>query len=275
MQNDNVKSKKIILTVDDFGYNHKANGLIFEAIEKGVVDQASTMVNVRGTDEAFLYIKRYQSFRAEREIPSKKLQTQMSKLKTNFSHPISNNLMKFGLHLNLTEGQPLSDPQKVPSLVDKNGNFIGWKKLVWRSVIGQLRSQDIEKETRTQIEELQTVIKPIPFLNSHHHIHLWPSIAKIIIPLCQEYGITQIRWPRKIWWRSVGTRHGLKSLTIQTLAALQFNYHSLAINHYFVDLGWSELPSGSVKTLLERLPNNLEVGCHPPTTLHWFLRNCA
>jgi predicted glycoside hydrolase/deacetylase ChbG (UPF0249 family) len=248
-------SKGLIITVDDFGYDQEANQLIFEAINKRVLNHVSTMVNMEGTDQALRYIKQLKS-----QIPK-------SKFQTNIKYQISNikiiNQTRFGLHLNLTEGKPLSGRQQVPSLLNKDGNFIGWQKLIFRLATGHLRPHDVERETRAQIEKMQTVIKPTPFLNSHHHIHLWPPIAKVIIPLCQEYGIKRLRWPRKLWWPSITSRHGMKALTIQLLPKLSSIDDRLSANDYFFDLDWTNI--NSLDKLLSNLPQDIEVSCHPPT----------
>lgn len=259
----------MIITVDDFGYNREANTLIFEVIEKGVIDQASTMVNMGGSEEALEYIR--MSFRGaarRKTLPisqKSKIPASPAGRKSQDNAKFKN--VRFGLHLNLTEGRPLTDPKEVPSLVDKTGQFLSWPGLIKRSIFGQLRLQDVERETRAQIEKLQTVVKPIPFLNSHHHIHLWPSIAKIIIPLCYEYGITHIRWPRKIWWRSVYAKYGLKAFTIQLLSMV--THYQLPetsqpdTNQYFFDLDWLGNLEKNLDKLLLQLPGNTEFNCHP------------
>ena len=82
---------KITVTADDFGLHHKANKAIVEKYLNSEIDQASLLTNMPGTAEAIKLAKKYK--------------------------------IRVGLHFNIIENRPISKPNKVPSLVDKNGFF--------------------------------------------------------------------------------------------------------------------------------------------------------
>lgn len=222
----------MIIIADDFGYSQKANGLIIRASRAKAIQGASTMVNGKASQPALEYIK---------------------------ANPKQ---IQFGLHLNLTEGKPLGDAKTVRSLVDKNGNFYPWPKLFARALLGLVKPDHVKRETKAQIERLQTVVKPIPFLNSHHHIHLLPFFLKIIAPVATQYGINRIRGCRKIHWRSIFLGQKTKALAIQFFGTLTVNYQ-VSILNYFVDLDWAGADAASRAKFFKNLPDDTELACHP------------
>lgn len=228
-----MKSEKLkFIAVDDFGLNDRANGLIMNALTVGAADLASTMVNMPGSQSALAHIRR-----------------------TPHERP-------FGLHLNLTEGRPLSDPRAVASLVNGKGRFLGWPKLIRKSAVGQVRREDVLRETRAQIELFKESAAKIPFFNSHHHIHLWPPLAKIILPLCREYAVERVRIPQKIWLPPISCPYGFKALAIQFFGKLIINYQ-FSTSHYFIDLDWAGQSPKARRRWLETLPDDVELACHP------------
>ena len=64
----------------------------------------------------------------------------------------SANKLGIGLHLNLTEGAPLCAASDVPTLVGKDGLFIG--KLALLDSPLPFSEADIEREARAQFERL-------------------------------------------------------------------------------------------------------------------------
>ena len=48
----------MIITVDDFGFHHRANQLIERGIQEKFITHVSTMVNMVGSEEALRYLKR-------------------------------------------------------------------------------------------------------------------------------------------------------------------------------------------------------------------------
>ena len=82
----------LILHSDDFGLHREVNRAVADAAEQGVLTSASLMMNGAAVEDALE--------RASR-CPS----------------------LGVGIHLNVVRGRPLSDPQEVPSLVDRDGPY--------------------------------------------------------------------------------------------------------------------------------------------------------
>jgi predicted glycoside hydrolase/deacetylase ChbG (UPF0249 family) len=234
---------------DDFGLSPAANSVVIQAIERKILWGASVMVSMPGTQEALSYLTK---------------------------HP---KVTHYGLHLNLTEGRPLSNPKSIPTLVNQQGQFLGWGGLVKASLLGHIDLDHIALETRVQLNKLSLKQKPIDFLNSHHHVHLWPAFVPIITPLIKEYGIAQVRSPQTTWWPGLLKRHGLKSIVIQSIGKVR-TYPTREIAPYVIDIDWAGANGAKRQKLIETLPSPTELICHPlvfdgshgPSTLEWLIR---
>lgn len=223
------------IVVDDFGYSSESNKLVIRAIESGVVTDVSTMVGMPGSNEAFRYIQ----------------------------HHAPGVSLTYGLHLNITEGFPVSKPVLVPSLLDENGCFLGWQGLTKRLCMGSASLKEVELEIENQLQKLASAAQPIAFINSHHHIHFWPSVAGIVSKLAKKNNITKIRAPRSVWLPTVLLPSGVKALVIQGMGVRSNVSDKQIRSTYFIDLDWAGGSSKKRQKLLYSAPSNSEVNCHP------------
>ena len=82
----------VIFNADDFGISQGVNDAIFKAHTEGILNSTSLMIN--------------QDFAADAVQKAKQMPD-----------------LKIGLHINLTNQKPASNPDEIPLLVDKDGNF--------------------------------------------------------------------------------------------------------------------------------------------------------
>ncbi len=155
--------KLLIVNADDFGLSERVNQGIIEAHQQGLVTSTSLMANGDAFDQAVALT---------RTAPT----------------------LGVGIHLNLTDGRPLSPAAQIPSLVTKDLMFeAGPIRLVQKLLAGTARLSHIERELRAQIERtLAAGIVPT-HLDGHQHVHAWPSVSAMVIRLAVEYGIRGIR----------------------------------------------------------------------------------
>ncbi|MGU9946100.1 ChbG/HpnK family deacetylase [Lactobacillus delbrueckii subsp. bulgaricus] len=83
--------RRILLRADDLGYSRAVNYGILDSVEYGLVNNVGIMTNMESTAEAVDWLK-------DKEID-------------------------LGVHINLTNGRPLSTSSEVPNLVNENGEF--------------------------------------------------------------------------------------------------------------------------------------------------------
>lgn len=173
--------KRLVVNADDFGLTEMVNQGILKCHQEGIVTSASLLANGLALESAV---------RLARGWPS----------------------LGIGVHLNLTQEEPVSPPSLVPSLVGRDGKFIPSPLgLIARLVAGRSRLVEIERELRAQIEKVVATGLNVTHLDGHKHIHLLPAIFEIALKLAREYGIRGIRCP-------AATRLDLVSLASKNLA---------------------------------------------------------
>ena len=160
---------KLLITADDAGYCKERDRGIFRLINEGVLKNTSLLVNFEGVGDTVESLKHFQS---KYELC-------------------------VGLHINFTEGKPISS--NVTTLVDDFGNMKG--KMGFREswLNGIIEPSDIVNELESQLELFKTLMGYYPsHIDSHQHTHQIKSIATLIIPILQKYGIKSVRLPCSI-----------------------------------------------------------------------------
>jgi chitin disaccharide deacetylase len=157
--------KKLIITADDFGLCPAVNEAVEEAHRKGVLSTASLMVGAPATADAVDRARRLISLRV-------------------------------GLHLVLVDGSPTLAPHMVPGLVDARGEF---SRHLFRAGINfffnpGIRGQ-LEREIRAQFQAFRKTGLSLDHVNCHNHMHLHPTIGKLILKVGREYGLSAVRFP--------------------------------------------------------------------------------
>ena len=155
--------KRLIVNADDFGLTEKVNQAIIQGHLEGIITSASLLATGAAFESAVTLARQ---------------------------HP----KLGVGVHLNLTEGMPVSEPARIPSLVTERGLFLsGPLSLARKVVAGRVSLADVGREFRSQIERVLTTGIAASHLDGHKHFHILPAIFDVIIRLAREYGIKGIR----------------------------------------------------------------------------------
>ncbi len=155
--------KKIIVNADDFGLKSSVNKAIIESFNNGLINSTTLMANMPGFEEA-----------------------------VDLAHK-NNTISKTGIHLTLTEGNPLTSDIMNSNLFF-SGNDNGLKKYK-RSlfILSKEKSILIYNEFAAQIEKLRKAGIQITHIDTHHHIDEVWSITQIILALLKTYDIPSMR----------------------------------------------------------------------------------
>jgi len=242
--------KQLIVNADDFGMADGVNRAIIHAHRTGIVTSTSLLANGAAFDEAAA---------AARANPT----------------------LAVGVHLNLTEGRPLSDPSQLGALATAAGEFIGSPEaLFFRMVTGRVALAAAEREFRAQIERvLAAGIRPT-HLDGHQHVHMWPPMFALTARLAAEYGMAGVRSSRErrvdfpgLWRRNarlrgkilvqLGVGLGLAFLAVASRAAL--SAAGVATPDYFYGVSATGyLDRGTLEDVLRDVPDGVsELMCHP------------
>jgi chitin disaccharide deacetylase len=157
--------RKIIINADGFGFTKGINKGIIESIEKGVVSSISCNVNFPFIKDIDYILK---------------------------NHPE----ISIGLHFNISVGKPVSERNKVSSLVGASGEFIN-EKLDKNLILCKIDLSELLYELESQILILKDLGVRITHLDSHQHKHLLPGYFKAVLKLGEKYNIKRIRCNKK------------------------------------------------------------------------------
>jgi predicted glycoside hydrolase/deacetylase ChbG (UPF0249 family) len=140
--------KRIILCADDYGQNASISQAIVDLLKQKRLSATSCMVTSPHWPETAPKLKPYR------------------------------NLADIGLHLNLTEGKPLSSamPATIPL-----------KDLLIKAFARKLDKAQIIAEFRAQLDRFAEEFGQLPdYLDGHHHIHQLPTIRDAVFEVFDE-----------------------------------------------------------------------------------------
>jgi hypothetical protein len=168
----------IVINSDDFGYSPEVNRAICLAFKSGYISSVTTLVNFeRGFQDAKKLIE-------QGEVPRSSV----------------------GIHLNLSEGKPLTNAIQRCSRFCENGIFHG--RLRDRPIFA-LASAEADAVT-TELEAQFAKFTEFGFypthIDSHHHVHTEWGIVGPVMHLALKYGIRSIRPSRNIGAISMAKR---------------------------------------------------------------------
>eukprot|EP00906_Rhabdomonas_costata_P023951 RCo034510 len=157
---------KVIITADDFGVNPYRDEGILRGFQEGLITHASVLVN------------------GENPSSSARL-------------AIQNGLLdRIGLHVNVTEGLPISPARSVPSLVDGNGRFLGREGFLEAAHTGRVSMPELKAEIKAQFGEFQKLLgKPATHVDGHMHVHVFSAVAEAFASAFAEAGARTVRIP--------------------------------------------------------------------------------
>ena len=160
-QDNGREERLLIVNADDLGLAPGVTRGILELARQGIVTSTSVMVNMPGALEALA---------AAREAG-----------------------LDVGLHLNICAGAPLSPPERVRSLLDREGRFETAGELSLRFFTGRLRLDEVEREWTAQIKRfLAAGVRP-SHLDSHNHLHAYQGLYGLAARLARHYGVPGLR----------------------------------------------------------------------------------
>ena len=160
--------KRLIIHADDLGADEARNAGIMEAIEAGSVTAASILVNGPAFQDC---LQRIASMNGRQ--------------------------LSFGVHLNLTEGRPLSPG--LETITGKDGCFCG-KQEGHRRLMNRgddALEKEIRREFAAQIHALRDAGVRIDHIDGHQHVHIFPAAIDATVWTAREFGIPWMRIPEE------------------------------------------------------------------------------
>ena len=183
--------RRLIVNADDFGRSHSINEAVIRAHREGILTTASLMVNEPACSEAVKLAK-------------------------------ENSKLGVGLHLTLLMGRSALTPEKIPGLVNARGEFSNYPIDVGVGYFFKpgLREQ-LRAEIHAQFEKFRATGLPLDHVNGHLHLHLHPTVLRILMEDAEKLGIKRMRLTREPFWMDVPLAKGNR-LYRSTHAAIYF-----------------------------------------------------
>ncbi len=240
---------RLIVCADDFGCSSAINQAVLRAHEEGILTTASLMVNEAASAEAVVLAR-------------------------------ASPRLGVGLHLTLLHGHATSPHRDIPGLVNAKGELPGnlgdavWKYLFRRELFGQLRT-----EIHAQFRKFHATGLTLDHVNGHLHLHLLPTVLRILMEDAPHLGIKHLRLPADPFWLNARLASGrwasrvFRASLFHMLAARarpKLRYHGIRhTNRVFGVLQTSRVDETYLVRLLTRLPlGDTELYAHPSLDRH-------
>jgi chitin disaccharide deacetylase len=232
--------KQLIVNADDWGLTRGVNRGILRAFQHGIVTSTSLMVTGSAFEDAVA-------------------------LARNFPE------LDVGLHLALVEERAVLGREMLPTLVDELGRFPRTNgEFLKRALLGSIRWDEVEHEIVAQIERFQDTGLRLSHLDSHQHLHMFPSVFQIVARLTRGMDNVWIRNPAGPWRKLRGVRMGRwfqqlgLNLTCLCARALQPRPELRMPDGMYGFAAGGCLTRATLEQILREMPDGLyELNCHP------------
>lgn len=148
---------RLIVNADDFARSEGVDRGILQAHREGIVSTTTALMNQKTAVASIL--------QAHAQEPD----------------------LGFGVHLNISFGEPVNPASRIASLIAADGNFHDFRKILSNQV--HLDVAHVETEWRSQIERFLESGVTLDHLDSHHHAAVFqPELFELFLQLAHEYG---------------------------------------------------------------------------------------
>jgi hopanoid biosynthesis associated protein HpnK len=232
--------RSLVVCADDFGRDAAVNEAVEAAHRDGILTVASLMVGAPAAADAVARAKR---------LPS----------------------LGVGLHLVLADGAPVLSPLEVPALVGPDGGFEpNMVRAGFRFYFSPAARRQLAAEIRAQFVAFAATGLELDHVNGHKHVHLHPTVARLVVEIGRDYGLHAVRLPYEpagpLRRAAPGKRHNAPpwSPVVRSLRR-RLDRAGLARNDQVFGIAWSGgMVEARLLALLPHLPKGIsEIYCHP------------
>jgi predicted glycoside hydrolase/deacetylase ChbG (UPF0249 family) len=234
------RTSQLIVNADDFGIAEAVNRGIVEAFDRGIVTSTSIMATGAAFEDAV---------ELARTRPK----------------------LAVGVHLVLTEQQPLIGATAAATLVGPEGRFSPHvTQLLGKQLRGRISLPEVRLELDAQLRRVRAAGIDVSHLDGHQHVHVLPGIAGVVGELATAHGISAVRYPservRRYMFRSVRYARRVAEQTALSLFCASAPWKHLRRCDDFVGFYFGgRLDEANLATVLGGLPvgRTVELMCHP------------
>lgn len=232
--------KRLIVCADDFGRDVAVNEAVEQAHRDGVLTVASLMVGAPAATDAVERAKR---------LPN----------------------LGVGLHLVLADGVPLLPTREVSALVGADGKFDpNMVRAGFRFYFSPAARRQLAAEIRAQFAAFRATGLALDHVNGHKHVHLHPTVARLVVEIGAEYGLRAVRLPFEpvapLRRAAPDAKPAAPAWSpVVTSLRRRLDRGGIAHNDQVFGIAWSGgMVEDRLLALLPHLPDGIsEIYCHP------------
>ncbi len=248
--------KRLIVNADDLGLTKGVNKAIAQLHQAGSLTSATLMANGSAFEDAVEIAQQHTT-------------------------------LDVGCHVVLVDGQPVSAPAEVPTLLDGGSSAPIFHSSLGRFALalyaGTIREQDIEHEAIAQIRKLQQAGIHVSHVDTHKHTHMFPKVLRPLIRAAEITGVRAIRNPFEVregtasrGFRLPGLHRGKtpikRGVQVGILSAMRSTFQQMVRDAalHTTDGALGIIATGTLSfeqrltEILDRLPQGTwELVCHP------------
>jgi hopanoid biosynthesis associated protein HpnK len=230
----------LIITADDFGLDAAVNEAVERAHRDGILSSASLMVGAPAAADAVSRARR---------LPG----------------------LRVGLHLVLIDGRPVLQPERLEQAMRRDGRFDGNQlHASVRYFFTPGVRERLAAEIRAQFEAFRAGGLALDHVNAHKHMHLHPTVARLMVEIGRDYGMRAVRLPAEpqaVLRRAFpGERQAMPPPGFAVaLLRRRLRRAGIAANDHVFGIAWSGgMTEPRVLRLLPHLPEGVsEIYFHP------------
>jgi hopanoid biosynthesis associated protein HpnK len=231
--------RRVIITADDFGLSESINEAVEQACRAGILNTASLMVAGPAAADAV---------RRAKALPK----------------------LRVGLHLVVVEGASVR-PSAVKGLVDAAGDFPSDQFGVSVNYFFRPRQRkQLHSEIRSQFSAFAKTGLRLDHANAHKHMHLHPTVGRMLIQIGKTFDLPAIRVPREPAGpiRRAGSSVGVGGRLLNIWSSMlrdDARRAGIQVNDNVFGIAWSgHMTTERVLRLIPNLPRGLsEIYFHP------------
>jgi predicted glycoside hydrolase/deacetylase ChbG (UPF0249 family) len=157
--------RHLIINADGYGFTAGTTRAIEECIAFGTVRSLSANVNFKHADSLAALVREYPD-------------------------------LSVGCHINPIVGPPVLPPDKIPTLLDENGEFL-YKAFSRKFLERRVRLSELRAEMMAQVEKTREMTgKAFSHIDFHMGLHRLPGIYAAFLEIAEKSGIRRIRTHR-------------------------------------------------------------------------------
>ena len=160
-----MEALRVVVNADDLGISDEVNSAIFDLMAKRRLLSATVLANGPAFEVAAAQTK---------ALPH----------------------CSFGVHLNLTQFEPLTNGEASRLLVNDDGVM---SRMIEQTPVNRSRLRAMYDEWCAQIDRVAAAGIPISHVDSHNHVHTKPALFPVLKSLQRRYRIRQVRLSKNLY----------------------------------------------------------------------------